>query len=151
MDNPAYLVFAAIVSMICMMIGTLGGEAKGRGGAGALLGLLLGPLGLVILLLLPNRIEAQAEKAARDAAALEQIQIQKSKLAALEQLRTAAAREEPKLRVASAGEDLGAAYPHGQIAPQNRETHARGFLLQPRGERLAAARRLRGTQLTRTP
>ncbi|NUQ98878.1 MAG: hypothetical protein HOY79_20735 [Streptomyces sp.] len=57
------LVIIAAVAIVCCVIGGNIGSGKGRFDAGAFLGLLLGPVGLLVLLLLPPTIEAAAVRA----------------------------------------------------------------------------------------
>ncbi|NUP52097.1 MAG: hypothetical protein HOW97_32960 [Catenulispora sp.] len=57
------MVIIAVVAIVCCVIGGNIGSGKGRFDAGAFLGLLLGPVGLLVLLLLPPTIEAAAIRA----------------------------------------------------------------------------------------
>jgi hypothetical protein len=59
MEYVACWVFTVIISS---MIGVALGDSRGRGGAGLALGFLLGPLGCLIVLLIPRTIDKEAER-----------------------------------------------------------------------------------------
>ena len=50
-------------AFVCFLIGAAIGTGRGRGGDGALLGLILGPLGLLIALTLKPTVEVAAARA----------------------------------------------------------------------------------------
>lgn len=52
-----------IIWIICAVLGGMIGSSKGRGGAGVALGLLLGPIGVLIVAFLPANTAKAEEKA----------------------------------------------------------------------------------------
>ena len=54
MDHGTLLTLL-VIAVFCMAIGGFLGSAKNRGGLGLLLGLFLGPLGVVIIAAIPPR------------------------------------------------------------------------------------------------
>lgn len=68
-DPTSYYAVALIGWLVCFIIGAGIGSSKGKGGEGALLGLLLGPLGLILIALSTPTPEVLAQRAAAVAAA----------------------------------------------------------------------------------
>ena len=92
-----------------MVIGTMIGSAKDRGGDGFLLSMLFGPLGVLVTLCLKNTKKEKEEKERKQQIAL-QLQLQQAQLEKLDHLQRSVPpppRREPKLRLASGGQDLG--------------------------------------------
>ena len=52
-----------IIWIVCAVLGGMVGSSKGRGGAGVALGLLLGPIGVLIVAFLPANTAKAEEKA----------------------------------------------------------------------------------------
>ena len=104
---PLFPIFA-----ISIVVGCLIGSSKGQFASGFLLSLLLGPLGVIIVLCLPN-LTKQKEDAERKKLLALQIQLQQAQLQKLDQLHRGGSSlppppgYEPKLRIASNGQDLG--------------------------------------------
>lgn len=60
MGTPQFIIIDAL---ICLIIGGAIGSSRGRGGDGVLLGLLLGPLGVLLALTLKPTVEYAAARA----------------------------------------------------------------------------------------
>ena len=98
--------------LLCMIIGTALAAGKGRAGSGLVWTFLFGPLGVLIVILLPNlkKKEQDRQKKQFD----EQMRLQKAQLQQLEALSKAPATAPPpsnkpdlSYRVARNGEDIG--------------------------------------------
>jgi hypothetical protein len=97
-----------LIFIVSVVIGCLIGNAKGQFASGLVLSLLLGPLGVLIVLCLPNLTKQKEEEERKQQLAL-QLELQQAQLQKLDQMQRAAPPPgyEPKLRVASNGQDLG--------------------------------------------
>ena len=95
-----------------MIMGCLIGAAKDRVGSGFIWSFLFGPLGVLVVLCLPN-LKKQKEEAERKRQFTLQIYLQQAQLKKLDQLQRGGSPPppppgyEPKLRIASNGQDLG--------------------------------------------
>lgn len=49
--------FGLVIWVVCIFMSLAAGSSKGRRGTGLVLGILLGPIGLIIVLLLPQNTE----------------------------------------------------------------------------------------------
>jgi hypothetical protein len=102
--------------IVWIFIGCLVGAAKDQLLSGLIWSLLLGPLGVLIVVCLPNRKKQKAEAERKKQSAI-QLQLQQAQLRKLEQMRQLEQMQyaspppppghEPKLRIASNGKDLG--------------------------------------------
>jgi len=99
-----------LIFIVSVVIGCLIGSAKGRFASGLIWSVLLGPLGVLIVLCLPNLTKQKEEEERKKQFAL-QLQIQQAQLQTLNQMQRPAPPPppgyEPKLRAASNGQDLG--------------------------------------------
>lgn len=101
--DPIILIW--IASIVC---GYFAGARKGRGLFGLLLGLLLGPIGVIIALVIPQAkgFETPAEKNMKAQLAVHQQQlVEMRKIAAAAQIPATPTKE--TLRISSKGKDLG--------------------------------------------
>ena len=98
------------IFIVSIVIGCLIGSAKGQFASGFILSLLLGPLGVLIVLCLPNLVREKEESDHKKQLAV-QIHLQQAQLRKLDQMQRTPMPPppgyEPKLRVASSGQDLG--------------------------------------------
>ena len=99
-----------LIFIVSVVIGCLIGSAKGQFASGLIWSLLLGPLGVLIVLCLPN-LTKQKEDAERKQQLALQLQLQQAQLHKLDQMQRTSPPPppgyEPKLRIASNGQDLG--------------------------------------------
>ena len=103
-----------LIFIVSVIIGGMIGSAKGQTAAGILLSLLLGPLGVLIVLCLPNLVKQKEEQERRRQLDL-QIQLQRAQLDKIERLQESASapsRPPPpgaqrKYHVGRNGEDIG--------------------------------------------
>ena len=95
--------------IFCAIVGGAVGLAKDRASAGILLGALLGPIGVIIALFLSDD-KKKKEEASRNQLLAIQLQIQQAQIQKPPKRRFSAPPPpdcEPKLRIASNGQDLG--------------------------------------------
>lgn len=102
-----------LIWIFSIIIGCLIGSAKDRFGSGLVWSFLFGPLGVLVVLCLPN-LKKQKEDAERKQQIALQLQLQQAQLQKLDQLQRNAQPppppppgNEPKLRIASNGQELG--------------------------------------------
>jgi hypothetical protein len=111
-----------IIFIVSVVIGCLIGSLKGQFTSGLIWSLLLGPLGVIIVLCLPNLIK-QKEEAERKQQMAQQLELLQQQLQRLEQIQLATSsppsRRDPTLRIASDGEDLGDTCPNRQAYAQD--------------------------------
>lgn len=97
---------------VSVIIGCLVGGSKGQLAAGVIFSILLGPLGVLIVLCLPNRVKEKAEQERKEQADI-QLHLQRQqlkKLEELQELKFASIPPPPAARtyhVACDGEDIG--------------------------------------------
>jgi hypothetical protein len=98
-----------LIWIFSMIIGCMIGAAKDRVGSGFVWSFLFGPLGVLVVLCLPN-LKKQKEEADRKQQLALQLQLQQAQLQKLDQIHRSVPPPpgyEPKLRIASNGQDLG--------------------------------------------
>ncbi len=99
-----------IIWIFSMIIGCMIGAAKDQTVSGFIWSFLFGPLGVLVVVCLPNR-KKQREEAERKQQFAIQLQLQQAQLLKLEQMQMKAPPPppgyEPRLRIASNGQDLG--------------------------------------------
>jgi type II secretory pathway pseudopilin PulG len=103
-----------LIFIVSVIIGGMIGSAKGQAAAGLLLSLLLGPLGVLIVLCLPNLVKQKEEQERKRQLDL-QLQLQRAQLDKLEQMQqttSAPSRPPPpgaqrRYHVGRNGEDIG--------------------------------------------
>jgi len=102
-----------LIFIVSVIIGAIIGSAKGQTAAGILLSLLLGPLGVLIVLCLPNLVKQKEEQERKRQLDL-QIQLQRAQLEKIEQMQQRASAPLPpppgaqhKYHVGRNGEDIG--------------------------------------------
>lgn len=99
-----------LVWIFSIIIGCMIGAAKDQSASGFIWSFLFGPLGVLVVLCLPNR-KKEKEEAERKHQAATQMQLQQAQLQRLEQMQRAplpaAQSQIRQLRIASGGEDLG--------------------------------------------
>lgn len=84
---------------VCGIVGAAVGEMKGNIKAGTLWAVFLGPLGLIIVVMMPNKIkiaQAAAQAAAHEAQQARLVQLQEAQLRELQELRARLGTEAPK-------------------------------------------------------
>jgi len=96
--------------IFCAIIGGAIGFAKDRLVSGIIWGGLLGPIGIIVILCLPNLKKQKEEEASKQHLA-QQLRLQKAQIEQLKQDRVSAPPPPPSyqanLRIASIGQDLG--------------------------------------------
>jgi type II secretory pathway pseudopilin PulG len=97
-----------VIYIISVFVGCLIGSQKGQFASGLIWSLLFGPLGVIVVLCLPN-LTKQKEEAERKQQMEQQLQLQQAQLRRLEQMQQPSPppRHETTLRIASDGQDLG--------------------------------------------
>jgi type II secretory pathway pseudopilin PulG len=97
---------------VSVVIGCLIGSAKGQFASGLIWSILLGPLGVLIVLCLPNLVK-QREEQERKQQLDTQLQLQRAQLEKMEQMQQRASAPppppgaQPRYHVACNGEDIG--------------------------------------------
>jgi hypothetical protein len=102
-----------LIFIVSVIIGSMIGSSKGQLGAGIALSLLLGPLGVLIVLCLPNLVKQKEEQERKRQLEL-QLQLQRAQLEKIEQMQHRASAPLPpppgaqrKYHIGRNGEDLG--------------------------------------------
>lgn len=98
-----------IVWIFSMIIGCLIGTSKDQVASGLIWSFLFGPFGVLVVLCLPNR-KKQKEEAQRNKLLERQVSLQQEQIRYLEKMQQPVPPppgHEPKLRIATGGEDLG--------------------------------------------
>jgi hypothetical protein len=96
-----------IIWIFSVIIGSLIGSSKDRLLSGIIWSIIFGPLGVIVVLCLPN-LKKQKEESERKQQLELQLKIQQEQLKKLDLInRSGASSHEQKMRIASNGEDLG--------------------------------------------